>query len=150
MSGIENEVVSLYPKIYFTPLSAAVKMLATVGFLADLPLYHEEQPYELYGFPTKSSEVRTNCVLEDKTVSVEDVRGKEQSFTLQGCGFKFIKHTSRCDLKADHFEIAPESNSVVDCYLNETLDLVKKEFKTDRVICFDWRVRPSSLQVVHN
>jgi hypothetical protein len=115
-------------------------MYAKIGFLVDLPLYEEEQPYELYGFPTKSSEVQSNCVLEDKTVSAEDVRGQEWNFTLEGAGFKVINHVSNCELIAEHFEKAPEGNSVVDRYLEETLELVKREFKATRAICFDWRV----------
>jgi hypothetical protein len=115
-------------------------MLASVEFLADLPLYEEEQPYEIHGFPDKGAAMQTNCVMEAKTVQVEDARSRESDFTLDGCGFTFFRHTSQCNLEAKYFEYASEGNSVVDSYLAETMEMVKEKFAASKAILFDWRV----------
>jgi hypothetical protein len=114
-------------------------------------LYQEEQPYEIHGFPDKGSAMQTNCVMEEKTVQVEDARSRESEFTLGGCGFTFFRYASRCDLDAKYFEAALEGNSVVDSYLAETMKMVKEKFAASKVILFDWRFRrnaPSSVPLL--
>ena len=115
--------------------------LTTLNFLSDLPIYKTEQPYELYGFPEQTSELQTNCRFDNvKDVVIHDVRDRMDEFTLDGAGFTFIRHTSQCELKAEHFETAPEGNDVVTAYLEETMNLVKGYLGADHIVCFDWRV----------
>ena len=116
-------------------------MLTTLNFLSALPVYANEQPYELYGFPETTSELQTNCIFDTvENVVVHDARDRMKEFTLDGTGFTWLKHTSQCPLKAEYFETAPAGNDVVTSYLLETMDVVKRYLGANHAVCFDWRV----------
>jgi hypothetical protein len=69
-------------------------MLATLKYLADIPLYQEEKPYTLYGFPNDVSPT-TNCVFDiHENVPVADIRGRESEYGLEGCGFEIHNRPS--------------------------------------------------------
>lgn len=118
-------------------------MRDVLQFLADLPLYQLEQPYELYGFPDKESQKRTNCKFESKSVEVIDIRELEtnEKPKLLHQGFQLLRHVSQCPLQAKHFETVGGDKSVQMAYLEETIALVQRELNASKVVCFDWRVR---------
>lgn len=114
-------------------------MTATLKYLADLPLYRVEKPYSLYGFPEDVTP-KSNCEFEIRSdITVQNARGREKDFTLEGCGFEFHTTPSKCRLTAKVFENQSERNTVWQ-YLNETIDHVRSQLKADKVLCFDWRV----------
>lgn len=118
-------------------------MLTRLKYLSDLPLLEVEQPYELFGYPTTDSTKITNCeysVVDN--VPFQDVRKVVVQHVLDMTGFTFLKHASGYFVSPDDFESAgndPDNEQVVN-YLEETLDLVKRELCAMKVICFDWRV----------
>lgn len=123
-------------------------MLTAIRCVKDLELFKTEVPYELFGVPEGTSNRITNCEYTTvEGVKVQDVRTAPGDYTLETTGFKYIRSKSNCSLKAEHFEAAGSSmdnNPVVLEYLTETIDLIKREFQTQRVICCDWRVGQTS------
>ncbi|KAI8632562.1 hypothetical protein F5Y19DRAFT_421704 [Xylariaceae sp. FL1651] len=120
-------------------------MLATLEFLADLPLYDSEKPFVLYGFPDHI-QPKTNCQYEvhDK-VTVQDARGHEQDYRLDECGFEFHRWPSACDLRAEIFE-SIKGKATIWSYLHETISIVERLAKPSEVFCFDWRLRRTGAQ----
>jgi len=116
-------------------------MKGTLKFLKDLPLYKEEQPYELYGFPESTSSRITNCEFEELSdIDIEDVRGREGDFTIENCGFQFFNAPSSIPLIPENFETPGAHEDVIIAYLKETMGIVEKKLGSPRTICFDWRV----------
>jgi hypothetical protein len=114
-------------------------MLANLKFLADLPLYDEEKPYTLYGFPDNVKPI-TNCeFVTYDNVEVTDVRGCEEKFQLKGCGFEFHHKPSSCSLDSAMFEDFGKNDEVVE-YLRETIAMAVHTLDASRAFCFDWRV----------
>jgi len=115
------------------------RMLAKLKFLADIPLYDEEKPYTLYGFPDDIIP-KSNCefvVLDD--IPVSDARGHEANFRLNECGFEVHHKPSSCDLRAQTFENVKGREQVWQ-YLKETIALAEETLEASKVLCFDWRV----------
>ena len=115
-------------------------MRDNLQFLCDLPIYKDEQPYELYGFPEKESDKQTNCNMETRTVTVLNVRDMAEALDIEEHGFKFIQHASNCDLEPTHFEVVGGDQRELMAYLDESIELVRSELHATKVICFDWRV----------
>lgn len=113
-------------------------MKDNIQFLRELPLYQEEQPYQLYGFPDQNPLARENCEFEAKDVEVIDVR--EHPVTIPDHGFAFLRFKSSCELEAKHFETVGGDPTVRTQYLEETIDFVRNMFKPLDIVCFDWRV----------
>lgn len=112
-------------------------MILPLRFLRDLPVYHEVQPYELYGISSEDASLLTNYVFKNVNVFIEDVRKIDEPCSIDGAGFQLIKHQSAVSLKAHHFEYGSE---IVNQYLEETRELVRRETGAGRVIVYDWRV----------
>jgi hypothetical protein len=119
---------------------SSLPMLVQLKYLADLPLYEEEKPYTLYGYPDEVTP-KTNCkFVHVNGIAVADIRGRESEFNLGECGFEYHKKPSSCDLRASMFESA-EGRESVWRYLRETIQLAQETFNCPKVLCFDWRVR---------
>ena len=71
-----------------------------------------------------------NFELEAKSVVIENVRGKEDSLSLDTTGFQFYKHTS----KLTTFDNDEEIRRV---YFPESIELIKKLTGANRVEIFD-------------
>jgi hypothetical protein len=114
-------------------------MHATLKFLADLPLYDEEKPYTLYGFPD-DVQPKSNCEFAVRdNIPVKDVRGHEAEFKLDECGFEFHHKPSKLDLQAATFQSVGGREGVWR-YLRETMDMAEETLHASKVLCFDWRV----------
>ncbi|KAK4664161.1 uncharacterized protein QC763_0083050 [Podospora pseudopauciseta] len=115
-------------------------MRDSLKFLCELPIYQEEQPYQLVGYADQEATPQgENCVFEAKEIDVQDAR--EHPVTLQTHGFAFFQFKSGCELAARHFETVGGDNSILTKYLDETVEFVRKMFKPVDIICFDWRLR---------
>ncbi|KAK0615088.1 hypothetical protein B0T17DRAFT_510897 [Bombardia bombarda] len=122
-------------------------MKDNLKFLLDLPIYQEEQPYELFGFPSEASIDDENCEFETKDIEVTDAR--ECQVTIADHGFTFVRLKSGCPLAAKYFETVGGDPTVVMKYLEETVEFARARFKPQDIICFDWRFRrrdPKSTQ----
>jgi hypothetical protein len=118
------------------------KMLFTMKFLKELPLYKDVQPYKLHGFSEPSEEQQTNCVFEEiKDVVAEDLRGSGKTCSLEVEGFEFMKAPISCSLSAEVFERdGLDTNDILRDYIQETMDLVKERLRAPIVVTIDWRV----------
>lgn len=120
-------------------------MKASLCFLADLPLYDEEQPYVLHGFPEDVG-ANTNCIYETvSNIEVRDLRdddAQEQNFLLPECGFQFhYQPSTACHrLRAEVFEDNKNKGQVAE-YLRETTQLAMEALNAPRALCIDWRFR---------
>ena len=104
-----------------------------MNFAKDLLTFEEEVPFEFFGFPNGNSNRITNCAYETvDNITVRDVRTSGDDLNLGTRGFKYIRHKSECPLIAQHFEHAGSTvkgNPVVLAYLEESINLIKKELK---------------------
>ena len=77
-----------------------------------------------------TKERRSNVGREKKSVVIENVRGKEDSISLDTAGFQFYKHTS----KLSTFDNDEEIRRV---YYPEGIELIQKLTGASRVEIFD-------------
>ena len=116
-------------------------MRTTLTFLEDLRRYEDEKPFRFVGFPSLPEEWQSNCkYIDQEDISVTDVRGNENDFSLVEAGFAFRRHQSACDLDLEHFDTRGKDISKLTAYLEESIALVRAELGEQRVMCFDWRV----------
>jgi hypothetical protein len=119
-------------------------MLTSLTFLADLPIYDTEKPYQIKGFPDIDEAVRTNVVrLKHDGIDIANARDLPCEMTFEECGFRWLHHASKFAVKSSDFEAKSDDNPYVLGYLQETMDLVRTELGAKSVLCFDWRVRIS-------
>jgi hypothetical protein len=134
-------LVDIFTVAYLATNSEA-KMLFTMKFLKEIPLYKDVQPYKLHGFSEVSEEQQTNCVFEEiKDVVAEDLRDSGKKCSLEAEGFEFMKAPISCSLSAEVFERdGLDTNNIVRDYIQETMDLVKERLRAHIVVTIDWRV----------
>jgi hypothetical protein len=117
---------------------------ATFSYFKLLPKHEFEKPYEiLIDLPEAAKHVpRTNFSFEDRECVVQDARGREEEFSLDGNGFTWRRfETSVTDFGSREV--------ITDVYLREVEEflsgLLGSEVK--RVVIFDWRVSNMSFSV---
>lgn len=81
-----------------------------------------------------TGERRRNIGNVEKSVVVENIRGKEDSLSLDTTGFQYYKHTSNHTTFANDEEIRRE-------YYPESTELIKKLTGASRVELFDYTIR---------
>ncbi|KJA22548.1 hypothetical protein HYPSUDRAFT_40936 [Hypholoma sublateritium FD-334 SS-4] len=86
--------------------------------------------------PVTGESYKKNYGFEEKTAVIENVRGKEESVSLDTTGFQFYKHPSK--LSADDFS---DETTVRNEYYPESIDLIKKLTGATRVVIFDHTIR---------
>jgi len=72
----------------------------------------------------------TNVTHENKTVVIENLRGNEDSVTLDTAGFQYYKHASKHTSFTDDAEVEKE-------YYPESIELIKSLTGASRVVLFD-------------
>jgi hypothetical protein len=112
-------------------------MKDNLQFLYELPIYQEEQPYQLIGFANQGSIASENCEFEARDIEVADAR--ECKVTIADHGFTFAHFKSACPLAAKHFETIGGDKTVVMDYLKETIDFARTMFNPLDIVCYDWR-----------
>ncbi|KAL8823169.1 MAG: hypothetical protein Q9191_006112 [Dirinaria sp. TL-2023a] len=96
----------------------------------------------MMNFPGLDPELATNChYVEVSGVPLTDLRGNEHQFSIDECGFKVCKNEFKNALTRDQFNDPREKGGLVKGYLQETVEIVKKDLQADKTICFDWRLR---------
>ena len=86
--------------------------------------------YQHIGNVPSSGGRQSNFEREGKSVVIENIRGKEDSASLDTTGFQFYKHTSKHTAFTDDEEIFRE-------YYPESIELIKKLTGASRVELFD-------------
>ena len=104
------------------------KVQATLTYF--VPPADGSRPYQYMDADPKTGEHVRNFTREPVQVEVENVRGKEDSVTLDTAGFQFFKIPSKHTSFASDAEIQAE-------YYPESIELIKKLTGASRVVLFD-------------
>ena len=86
--------------------------------------------YQYVAADPLTGEKPSNVGRQEKSVVIENIRGKENSVSLDTAGFQFYKHTSKYTTFANDEEILRE-------YYPESIELIKKLTGASRVELFD-------------
>ncbi|KAI0868905.1 hypothetical protein GGS24DRAFT_512672 [Hypoxylon argillaceum] len=123
-------------------------MSASFTFLSDLPLYQTEKPYTVYG--QAPPQLRpSNCEFTTVAgITVENIRGKEQEFSLSRDGFQYILAPSALSPEISDFLHQDALSEKAKAYLTETTSIAKKFLIAEKAICFDWRIRSSASDLI--
>jgi hypothetical protein len=111
---------------------------AELQYLKKLPLYTKEKPFQLF-VPVAADAVdtrSTNLEFEAKEQTFEDIRGREDAFSLDTHGFQTGVYPTRLD--SDMFG---DKEAVETRYFDEVREILRDvEGGYDEVFLFDWRV----------
>jgi hypothetical protein len=105
-------------------------VVSNLQFICPLEPYVTEKP-SLYEYSVSSAKDprQTDVVHETREVLIRDIRGVENSFSLERDGFEVLKHRTRLS----QVEFASRT-AVTDIYINETEALLKEHFRALRVL----------------
>jgi hypothetical protein len=110
---------------------------ATFSYFKLLPKHELEKPYEiLIDLQEAAKHVpRCNFSFEEKECLIQDVRGKENEFSLDANGFTW----KRFETSATDFQ---SRETIKDVYLREVEEFLSRLLGSEikRVVVFDWRV----------
>ena len=111
---------------------------ASIEFLADIPLYEYEKPYLALLPPQEGFDPNEERMdnLEWEThdqLCIADIRGREDDFKLEECGFQVAHHASQVPHFADVRDII--------AYRKETEALLGSMLGACHVVCYESRVR---------
>ena len=96
--------------------------------------------YQRVDIDPSTGERARNFEVEAKSVAIENLRGKEDSVSLDTAGFQFYKHTSKHTTFDNDEEIYRE-------YYPESIELIKKLTGASRVELFDHSKQRSCMYV---
>jgi len=91
--------------------------------------------YQYINADPVTGERKRNYGREQKNVVVENLRGKEDSVTLDTAGFQYFKHTSK------HTSFATDEG-IYEEYYPESIELIKSLTGSSRVVLFDHSKQP--------
>ncbi|KAI9817881.1 MAG: hypothetical protein M1827_001000 [Pycnora praestabilis] len=99
---------------------------ASLDFLADIPLYDYEKPYLALLPPQEGfdpdSERTDNLEWETHSdITITDIRGNFNLYTIEECGFQVVHHASR--------DLDLQSTDSLNAYKKETEVLLNKELE---------------------
>lgn len=106
------------------PASTTANLLYIVEPKGGVPAYQNINADPVTG------ERQRNFEREEKSVTIENVRGKENSVSLDTAGFQFYRYPSKHTTFANDEEIRRE-------YYSESAELIKKVTGASRVELFD-------------
>lgn len=134
--------------------TVALPTTARLSHLLDDPIYKEEVPYEIWADKVPKDVERTNVRLNIvPDCPLTDVRALDDADEprLDTCGFQWFRqgfpyeagiHTAD-DVRTD----IQEQRDALDRYLNTMSDFLCETVGCERVLCWDWRVSTTSLEV---
>ncbi|KAF2968413.1 hypothetical protein GQX73_g5174 [Xylaria multiplex] len=117
--------------------------LGDMTFLRRDPLYKREKPY-LVLLPNTAdvdpSIPRHNLQFEKHQVELTDIRGRENEYRIDECGFQYICHRTAVRVLLGLQGDGPTLPDVHE-YKVETERTLKSFFNAVRVVCYDFRIR---------
>jgi hypothetical protein len=103
---------------------------SNLQFFRPLELHVTAKPsVNEYSVSSAKDARQTNVVHETREVLIRDIRGVENSFSLECDGFEVLKHRTRLS----QVEFASKT-AVTDIYIKETEALLKERFRALRVL----------------
>lgn len=113
------------------------------NFIADLERYKDEKLYEIWR-ETEPGVPKSNCEFKEYSgIRLHNMRAADVKFDFDTTGFKAINVPSKVGLKGKDCA-QDEDGALLNAYLEECIQVVKEQFKSDEIICFDWRVSMSA------
>ncbi|KAH7923057.1 hypothetical protein BV22DRAFT_1016132 [Leucogyrophana mollusca] len=113
-------------------MASSTTAVTTLNYI--LPPPDDSRPYTTINADPATGQRRHNWVDHEMPVQIEDVRGKEDQFTLDTAGFQFARHAVTHTRFADDAEIQKE-------YYPESVEIIKKMTGASRVVIFDHDIR---------
>jgi hypothetical protein len=95
-----------------------------------VPPANNESAYQNVNVDPELGHRPRNFTTEEREVLVENLRGKEDSVTLDTAGYQFYRHPSQHKAFLDDKEIEKE-------YYPESIELIKKLTGASKVVLFD-------------
>ncbi len=89
-------------------------------FLARNDLYREEKPFSLRFEPEREFPNSNITMEKHEDITVEDIRGREQDFSIEQNGFTIMPFDSH--MAYDDFD---DERKVIDVYLKEVADRIR-------------------------
>ncbi|KAK1834718.1 hypothetical protein QBC39DRAFT_342660 [Podospora conica] len=128
--------------------SESSTILATLGFLAEAPIYRTEKPFAIVGLPEGEvpDDQKTNLIYEFKpSVPVTDARSlaPPEPLSLDANGFTWIRHRSSHLVDTRPFTSVSDDRGTVDAFLQETINMTKEAADASVAYVYDWRYRKS-------
>jgi len=105
--------------------------VTTINFIQQHTLYEEEKPY-LLTYEPPNDFPKTNVKLDKREMSINDIRGNEQDFTIDQNGFSIMKIESKLS-----YEDFNDADLVKSIYLREVAETVKELLGASRVQIFE-------------
>jgi len=99
-----------------------------------LPPTDGSRPYTNTNIDPSTGERGKNWVQEEHTVEIEDLRGKEDSVTLDTAGFQFAKKATKHKSFTNDDDIKKE-------YYPESIELIQELTGASKVVLFDHTIR---------
>jgi hypothetical protein len=116
----------------------------SLNHLRDLPKYRVEKPYEIWA-PILSDQKKTNVEFElCHGIQVTDARPRLESFDMEKQGFQFLHNPVPVTFNVEDVQ-NQEGMAQLVTYLKEMANFMQSQFHTDKIVCYDWRVRLSLL-----
>jgi hypothetical protein len=107
-------------------------VVSNLQFICLVEHYATESPsIDEYSVSSVKDARQTNVAHETREVLIRDIRGAENSFSLECDGFEVLKHQTRLS----QVEFASKT-AVTDVYIKETEALLKERFRALRVLIF--------------
>lgn len=91
-------------------------------------------PYGYINYDPSNPQPRTNFEAVEHKMDIENIRGKEDQFTLDNAGFQFFRRPAKHQSFTNDDEIREE-------YYPESIELIKEVTGASRVVLFDHTVR---------
>lgn len=115
----------------------AIAAVLTPGDVAAVLNYHKRigpEPAFRYTYDPPEGQAKTNVNADPHAAIIHDVRGVEDTVSLDTTGFQFVKHISKEIDFTHHERIKSE-------YYKEVEDLLKQQTGAKRVFIFDHTIR---------
>ena len=110
---------------------------ASFAFLRASELYQTEKPYYFNGdLPAGQEQLRSNLQYESiASIRLTNVRGFEDSFSLESHGFRILKLHPKVDMSGPSWDTLP-----IEEYLKEIASLVKTTLNAQVVLAYNYKV----------
>ncbi|KAK4200761.1 hypothetical protein QBC40DRAFT_253766 [Triangularia verruculosa] len=109
------------------------KVAGMIGFIAPLPQWEKEKTFCL-ALPLPDNQPKTNLVIDQHTVMLRDVRGREEQYDLDTHGFTFA---AMPPLKVD----LDDEQALRTDYVQQMEDFLREKLQADIVHVFDYTLR---------
>ncbi|KAH6988895.1 hypothetical protein BKA56DRAFT_246455 [Ilyonectria sp. MPI-CAGE-AT-0026] len=125
------------------------KILASVSFLAELPLYESTKPYAIIGLCDKKipESCNTNTVFETiESIPITDMRVADEPLNIDTCGFCWLREESQYLGTSRPFLSVDEDHGTVQEFLEETMQVTKSALGSSAIYVYDWRYRKNETE----